>query len=126
MLRTVYGMDACMMTNMIESELLGLGITPDYRGYRYLCMAIEKAMQNEEYLYCITTKLYADIARTMGTTPVNVERSIRTVITVLWNDANTKQLYQLMGRNYETPPGNAKFIGVMSRRLHFKYGAVEL
>lgn len=109
----------------VENELIGLCITPDYRGYRYLCMAIELTMEHEELLYRITTSLYGEIARETGTTAANVERGIRTAITVMWNEADAAKLREVMGRTYHTPPSNAKFIGIMSRRILYKY-AVEL
>lgn len=110
--------------DFIETELLKLGATPDYVGYRYLLTAILKCIRDESFLYAITTRLYGEIAGEFGTTAINVERGIRTLVSVIWTERNPEKFAQYMGRRYETPPGNGKFIGVLSRRMLFKYRAI--
>ncbi len=112
------------LSDFIETELLKLGVTPDYVGYRYTVAAILKCIQNEELLYAITTKLYKEIADELGTMPANVERGIRTVVAMLWAENEEERLYQLMGRRYAIAPSNGKFIGVLSRRLLFRYRSI--
>ena len=110
------------LSNLVETELLELGITPDYRGYRYLVTAIQMAMQDEEIIYNVTTKLYVAIAEIYHTTGANVERSIRTAISVLWSQSDPADLARLLGKTYTQPLGNAKFIGVVSRKLLLRMG----
>lgn len=109
------------LSDFIETELLKLGITPEYVGYRYTATAILKCIQNEELLYAITTKLYKEIADELGTMPASVERGIRSAVAMLWAENGEERLLQLMGRRYASPPSNGKFIGVLSRRLLFRY-----
>ena len=109
------------LRELVENELIGLCITPEYRGYRCLCLAVELTVCDEALLYNITTRLYKTISQLTGISAANVERSIRTVITVMWNEAERDKLNALMGRAYAAPPGNARFIGVMSRRIAYKY-----
>ncbi|MCE5235737.1 MAG: sporulation initiation factor Spo0A C-terminal domain-containing protein [Clostridiaceae bacterium] len=109
------------LSDFVETELLKLGATPDYVGYRYLVTAILKCIRDESLLYAITTRLYKEIAEEYSTTPINVERGMRTLISILWLERDHDKFAQLMGRRYETPPGNGKLIGVLSRRLLFKY-----
>ncbi len=109
------------LSDFIETELLKYGATPDYVGYRYLVTAILKCIDDEMLLYAITTRLYKEIAEQYDTTPANVERGIRTVIASLWLESDPEKLVQLIGRRYEVPLGNGKFIGVLSRRLLFKH-----
>jgi two-component system response regulator (stage 0 sporulation protein A) len=109
------------LSDFIETELLRFGATPEYVGYRYLVTAILKCIDDEKLLYAITTRLYKEIAEQYGTTPANVERGIRTVIASLWLENDAEKLAQLIGRRYDIPLGNGKFIGVLSRRLLFKH-----
>lgn len=109
------------LSDFIETELLRIGATPDYVGYRYLVMGIVKCIKDENLLYAITTRLYREIAEEFSTTPINVERGIRTLVSTLWMECDVERFTQLMGRRYDTPPGNGKLIGVLSRKLLFKY-----
>lgn len=69
----------------------------------------------------ITTQVYPAIAQRWGVSAASVERSIRTLIAALWQDQDRRALGQLLGRDYETPPGNSKFIGVAACRLRMFY-----
>ena len=75
-------------------------------GYKYLVCAIVISMQDSYLLNGVTTKLCPEIAR-----------GIRTVISAIWCDRDPALLRDLMGRSYQFQPGNAKFIGIASRRF---------
>ena len=96
-----------------------IGATPEYIGYKYLVCAIVMSMQNEYLLNNVTTKMYPAIGKRYGVSPASIERSIRTVISAIWYDGDPELLRKLMGRSYPVQPGNAKFIGIVSRRLSF-------
>ena len=55
--------------------------------------------------------------RRYGVNPDSIERSIRTVISAIWYGRDPALLRDLMGRSYQFQPGNAKFIGIASRRF---------
>jgi len=109
------------VSDFVEEQLMRLGATPEYTGYRYLVQGIIMAMQDESILNKVTTVMYPAIARKYGTGPANVERSIRTVISAIWCEADPAELRAIMGRNYTVQPGNAKFIGIMSKYLLINY-----
>ena len=58
-----------------------------------------------------------EIARRYGINPDSIELSIRTVISAIWYDRDPALLRDFMGRSYQFQPGNAKFIGIASRRF---------
>ncbi len=104
-------------SDFVEGKLMELGATPEYTGYKYLVCAIVASMQNGHLLNNVTTKLYPEIAQRYGVSPASIERSIRTVISVIWYDSDPELLRRLMGRSYPVQPGNAKFIGILTRRF---------
>ena len=109
------------VSDFVEEQLMRLGATPEYTGYRYLVQGIIMAMQDESILNKVTTVMYPAIAKKYSTGSANVERSIRTVIAAIWCEADSGELREIMGRNYTVQPGNAKFIGIMSKYLLINY-----
>lgn len=75
-----------MYTHDIDYVIRTLGVGATYRGYRYLSYGIELCLTDEEYLLAISKQLYPEIARKYKTTVGSVERDIRTVIRVCWEN----------------------------------------
>ncbi len=109
------------VSDYVEEQLMRMGATPEYTGYRYLVQGIIMSMQDESMLSKVTTGMYPAIAKKYSTGTANVERSIRTVISAIWCDADPQELREIMGRSYAVQPGNAKFIGIMSKYLLINY-----
>lgn len=105
------------VSDFVEGKLLEIGATPEYTGYKYLVCALVMSMQNERLLNNVTNELYPAIGERYGVSPASIERSIRTIISAIWHEGDPELLSKLMGRCYPVQPGNAKFIGVVSRRL---------
>lgn len=80
-------------------------VTPNYKGYHYLMTAYELTKNNSELLNCTTTRLYPMIAKRHNTTAQAVERGIRTVIMLCYNQG-------LLGE-YRSIPTAAQFIGII-------------
>ena len=72
-----------------------LGINATYRGYHYLYRAVLLALSDEDYLLSITKKMYLDIAAYYGIPVSNVERNLRTVITICWERGNREFLTEI-------------------------------
>ena len=70
----------------IEYLIRSLGIGATYRGYEYLIYGIRLCLSDENYLLFVSKYLYPDIARHYNTTSYSVERDIRTVIRVCWEN----------------------------------------
>ena len=105
----------------VENRLLRIGATPEYVGYPYLVDSILIVWDRPEAGRNVTTQVYPAVARKRGVSAASVERSIRTLIAALWQEKDRRALIQLLGRDYETPLGNSKFIGVAARRLCMFY-----
>lgn len=105
----------------VETKLLRVGATPEYVGYPYLVESILIVWDRPEAGRNITTQVYPLIAQKWGANPASVERSMRTLIAALWQTSDRRPLFQLLGREYERPPGNAKFIGAAARRMSLLY-----
>ena len=85
-----------MYTHDIDYVIRTLGVGATYRGYRYLSYGIELCLADEEYLLAISKQLYPEIARKYKATVGSVERDIRTVIRVCWeNGYDQLQSYSL-------------------------------
>lgn len=110
-----------LLSDYVEERLIELGATPEYKGYRYLLYAIMLAMEDETVLNRVTTGLYPAIAQRFGVSAANVERSLRTVVAAIWCDGERATLKAILGRGYREQPGNAKFIGIISKRLQISY-----
>ena len=72
------------VSDFVEGKLMEIGATPEYTGYKYLVCAIVMSMQNEYLLNNVTTKMYPAIGKRYGVSPASIERSIRTVISAIW------------------------------------------
>ena len=64
--------------------LCRLGATANYRGFSYTAYAVLLCVQQQDRLLLVTKWLYPDVAKRYGTNWKAVERNIRTVITVVW------------------------------------------
>ncbi len=102
-----------MKSEEIKHLIHSLGINATYRGYRYLCYAVELAMKDEDYLLCISKWLYPEIAAKYETTVNGVERNIRTVITVCWERGNRKLLDHISAYPLTSKPSTGEFIDIL-------------
>lgn len=65
----------------VEATLNSIGISPDLKGYAYLCYGVQRVVENADaYQGGITKILYPEIAAKYGTTSSRVERCIRHAI----------------------------------------------
>lgn len=111
--------------DFLELEFINYGLTPEYVGYNYLLSAVAYTIEDRSLLCSITTKLYPLVAEENQVSSHRVERGIRTLIAVFWNDSTPSMRRELFGFRCSTCPGNAKFIGVLSRRLQIKANAMN-
>lgn len=90
-----------------------LGITPSYRGYRQIILALELLRKNEDLL-CDTMDFYSKVAdlSTSPSTPGSVERNIRTLAERAWM-INPKLLEKIAGYPLDAKPTNADFLSML-------------
>lgn len=68
-------MDSC------KTVLMDLGITPNLKGFDYICTAVALVSIDKDKYQCnITKSLYPDIAKAHSSTITKVERNIRHAI----------------------------------------------
>lgn len=104
----------------IETLVHRLGICSVYHGYHYLIYGIELVMEDENYLLCMTKRLYPDIGKRFHTTGAKVECSIRTVVTVCWNEGNRNLLNRIAGYELTRKPTTGEFISILSYYLKLR------
>lgn len=83
--------------------LCRLGATANYRGFSYTAYAVLLCVQQQDRLLLVTKWLYPDVAKRYGTNWKAVERNIRTVITVVW-EQNRAMLEGLARRPAASAP----------------------
>ena len=90
-----------------------LGFRCTYKGFRYLCYAIELAMADETYLTRLTKGLYPDIAAHFHTTGSAVERSMRTLIEIFWQQGNQDYFEKITFYPIQVKPYPGEFIAIL-------------
>nr|WP_317283144.1 sporulation initiation factor Spo0A C-terminal domain-containing protein [uncultured Sellimonas sp.] len=91
-----------------------LGINATYRGYHYLHRAIFLALSDEDYLLSITKRMYIDIATFYHVPVNNIERNIRTVISVCWERGNKELLCEIAPYPLMFKPSAGEFIDILT------------
>ena len=91
--------------------LCRLGATANYRGFSYTAYAVLLCVQQQDRLLLVTKWLYPDVAKRYGTNWKAVERNIRTVITVVW-EQNRAMLEGLARRPLLQRPCAAQFLSI--------------
>ena len=96
--------------------LLRLGVTENYKGFRYAAYAAALCAPSQDRLLLVTKWLYPDVADHFGTSWTCVERDLRTVIAVAW-DRNPALLADLAHCPLDSKPPCAQFIAIIARYL---------
>ena len=95
--------------NAVHKLLRKLGGNGGYLGFFYAASAIELVMNNEtEFYQC--KWLYNEVANQYQTTPVCVERNIRTLVDSIWKQGNRELLGEIIPYPGGKKPKNAQFI----------------
>ncbi|WP_253291082.1 sporulation initiation factor Spo0A C-terminal domain-containing protein [Acetivibrio sp. MSJd-27] len=93
-----------------------LGISSNYKGYTQTAYAVYLAAQKPQRLSLVTKRLYPEVAKKYHTTWNAVERNIRTILTMIWNN-NSESLEKMAGHPLEKKPGTAQFISILASAL---------
>lgn len=98
-------------------EIIGkLGITSKYRGYFFVTDAIDLAMHAQDKPIKVTKDIYPYLAKKYQTTPMNIERNVRTVITMCW-ETNKKGVDEIAGHSLTYRSTNSQFIDMVAYYL---------
>ena len=93
-----------------------LGITSKYKGYYFLAEAVNMVMAQKDGNIKITKDIYPYLARKYITTPSNIERDMRTVISACWK-MNKPGLDEIAGYELKFKPTNSEFIDMITYYL---------
>ena len=90
-----------------------LGVTSNYKGYYFLADAIQLAMNSPDQPLQITKDIYPYLAKKYGTTSLNIEHNIRTVISVCWQ-TNRTGIIEIAGYPLTYKPTNSEFVDMVA------------
>lgn len=105
-----------LVQNLTTSILMDIGIDPGLLGYDYLKEAVPMVYENREYLRNLTTMLYPEVAKRLGSTPHSVERAIRYSIERAFSNTDFDTLKSYFGNvicTHSEKVTNATFIAVV-------------
>lgn len=104
------------MQTEVYDLLYHLGVTANYTGFFQTASAVQLCMEQPERLLLVTKWVYPDVARQYKTNWKAVERNIRTVNRLVW-EQNRPYLEELAGRELLYKPSNAQLLAILSYSL---------
>ena len=108
----------------VTKIILGLGVPVHLGGYRYIREAILISITDMEAVNRMTKYLYPEIAEMYNTTPVKVERAIRTAIEASWARGSRGVMEEIFGYSSasgQKRPTNSEFIAGVADRVRLDY-----
>lgn len=113
----------------IASDLRKLNISPNCRGYLYLCHAILLAALSGKPPRSIKAELFPKIANLYETKVENVERSCRHALDTTYYQGGFKILNKVLGCQYLSPyekPSLTNFISTFAEKYIIKMNKIKL
>ena len=101
----------------IQKVLWDLNIPPNYLGAHYLAYAEMLVLEDQNRLTMVTKWLYPEVAARYHTSWQAVERNIRTVIGICWQQDSGLRLSQVLGCPVAEKPSPTRFIQLLARYL---------
>ena len=101
----------------IQKALWDLNIPPNYLGAHYLAYAELLVLEDQNRLTMVTKWLYPEVAARYHTSWQAVERNIRTVIAICWEQDAGTRLKQVMGCQFAEKPSPTQLIQLLARYL---------
>lgn len=94
--------------------LMSLALAPSYRGFRYLCTALELLERDPDLLTYSCKWLYPEICkRHPGSSVTKIERSIRTALHVIWLHNSADRLAFLFRHPLAEKPKPKQFLAYL-------------
>lgn len=104
----------------LKKILIHMGITPNYRGYDYIILAIELVFENPARIQYVTKELYPAIAKQHHTDWRAVEHSIRIAILRSWTSDPTR-FEKILGIWKREKPSAGKFLAALYAYLLIEF-----
>ena len=86
-----------MLERKIEKLLLQCGMAPHLNGFQGCVQAIKLIINEPEVMKKVTTRIYPEVAKAIGTTNSAAERSIRFAIYSIFDHCNYEDIIELLG-----------------------------
>ena len=104
----------------VTRALIDCGVMPHLDGFEYLRFGLLCIRGDRSLLRGVTKSLYRDIAKHFSTTPVCVERSIRSAIERAWEHMSAAERRRTFGTLFDPwdkAPSNVPFLTAMTEYL---------
>ena len=96
-----------------------IGVTSNYIGYYYAAHAVLLSMHQPRRLVQVTKWIYPAVAKHYETTAYAVERNIRTVVNMVWQ--NHREVFEsVFEMRLKNKPGNAQFLAIITSHMMAK------
>ena len=96
--------------------LMRFGVGRKYQGFDQCAHAVYLSAEQPERLTLVTKWLYPDVAKQFGVSWTVIERNLRTVSRIAWEN-NRPLLEQLAGRALSAIPSSTEFVKILA--YHF-------
>lgn len=105
-----------------------LGIYKKYDGVEYILSCICYIQKHESNFMPVSKILYVDVAKYYNKSYYSVEREIRTVIKMIWNNEDNRELRgKIFGLyNVDNRIGNAEFLSLLYNYIKYNYNYEKL
>ncbi len=104
------------MDKIIDETLRSLAIAGYYRGYRQTVIALKLILQDEDCLYSVSEKVYAEVAAQCGCNHHCVERNLRTVIARAWHQ-HPERLQKMARYKLTAEPTASEFLDILASHV---------
>jgi two-component system response regulator (stage 0 sporulation protein A) len=109
----------------IQQILEKLGVGLKYVGSQYAIYGTNLVIDRSRYISDAHRWIYIDIADKFISSQSNVERSIRTIISIIWERGDREFLNQIFCTELTRKPKNMQFIKALSKYVINTYGYEE-
>ncbi len=113
----------------IADLLHKMAVAPHLKGYRYLTEAILQVVNDKGMLDSITYRIYPVVAKQFSTTPMRVERGIRSAIESAWDRCRVETIEKMFGYTLDEnkgKPSNSEFIAMIADKIILDRGSQGL
>ena len=87
------------LRELVSKIILGMGISPNIKGYKYMVEGIMQATMRPELKLSVTKGLYPAIAEKFNATPSQVERAMRHSLLLSYNKDKIMHVNTIIGVN---------------------------
>ena len=95
---------------IIEDVIRSIGFGGTYQGLRSMVYAVDLAYHDPDMLNAVTKELYPAVAKRCHNKSKNVERNLRTAVSVCWDRGDRELLSKMAGFTLREKPSTGEVI----------------